>query len=79
MSELGEPDRSPRGKQKEMTRVYVVSDIHTDHAENMEWLERVAAKRQLSEGSGKECDILILAGDVTDNLEVRYSRARSSC
>ncbi|CAI6006901.1 unnamed protein product, partial [Closterium sp. NIES-64] len=71
MSEPDEHDHSPRGKQDhEVTRVYVVSDIHTDHAENMEWVERLAATRQRSEGSGKGRDVLILAGDVTDNLEV---------
>ncbi|CAI7779699.1 unnamed protein product [Closterium sp. NIES-53] len=69
MSEQDEPDRSPRGTQ-EVTRVYVVSDIHTDHAENMEWVERLAATCQRSEGSRKGRDVLILAGDVTDNLEV---------
>ncbi|CAI6000073.1 unnamed protein product [Closterium sp. NIES-65] len=74
MSEPDEHDHSPRGKQDhEVTRVYVVSDIHTDHAENMEWVERLAATRQRSEGSGKGRDVLILAGDVTDNLEVRAS------
>ncbi|CAM6098737.1 unnamed protein product [Calypogeia fissa] len=43
-------------------KVFVVSDVHTDYETNMDWL------RGLSSTLYKE-DILICAGDVTDNLE----------
>ncbi|KAK9811554.1 hypothetical protein WJX72_005803 [[Myrmecia] bisecta] len=43
-------------------RVWAVSDIHTDYKENLEWCQ------QLSDDDYKQ-DVLILAGDVTDNLD----------
>lgn len=42
-------------------RVFAISDIHVDYSENLEWLT------QLSSVDYRQ-DILILAGDVTDNL-----------
>ncbi|KAG6555954.1 hypothetical protein Mapa_001894 [Marchantia paleacea] len=43
-------------------KIYLVSDVHTDHEENLEWI------RNLSPTEYKQ-HTLILAGDVTDNLE----------
>jgi predicted phosphodiesterase len=42
-------------------RVFALSDIHADYHENMAWLQAVPAH-------GAE-DVLILAGDVSDNLD----------
>ena len=46
-----------------MPRVFCVSDIHTDHKENMHWVQ------SLSKDHYKE-DTIILGGDVSDNREV---------
>lgn len=43
-------------------KIYLVSDVHTDHVENLEWI------RNLSPTEYKQ-HTLILAGDVSDNLE----------
>ena len=42
-------------------RVFAVSDIHVDYAENLDWILSLDA-REFSE------DVLILAGDVTDKI-----------
>ena len=44
-------------------RVFALSDIHVDYPENMLWV------LQLSDTEYRQ-DILILAGDVTDDLEL---------
>jgi len=43
-------------------RVFCVSDLHTDHAANLEWC------RALSDQPGYKHDTLIVAGDVTSSL-----------
>ena len=42
-------------------RVFAVSDIHVDYAENLDWILSLDA-REFSE------DVLVLAGDVTDKM-----------
>jgi len=42
-------------------RVFAVSDIHVDYAENLEWILALDEKEYAD-------DILILAGDVTDKM-----------
>lgn len=44
-------------------RVYAISDVHTDYQENRRWID------ELSRVNYKQ-DILILAGDVTDDLNL---------
>lgn len=46
-----------------MTRIFATSDVHIDHPANREWL------RNLSKADYKK-DILILAGDVSDSLDL---------
>ncbi|WP_007960983.1 metallophosphoesterase [Pelosinus fermentans] len=42
-------------------RVFTISDIHVDFAENLYWLNNLSCNDYLN-------DILILAGDITDTL-----------
>ncbi|KPA11997.1 metallophosphoesterase [Candidatus Magnetomorum sp. HK-1] len=44
-------------------RIFAISDIHIDYAENLKWLQN------LSEYDFQD-DILIIAGDITDNIEL---------
>lgn len=44
-------------------KVFAVSDIHVDYEENRRWLSSLSAKDH-------QKDILILAGDVTDDLQL---------
>ncbi|KAL1498917.1 hypothetical protein AB1Y20_013439 [Prymnesium parvum] len=41
--------------------VYAVSDLHTDYAENLAWVDRLCSRRHLR-------DVLLVAGDVSDTL-----------
>ncbi|KAK1257097.1 hypothetical protein QJS04_geneDACA019240 [Acorus gramineus] len=43
-------------------RVFVVSDLHTDYSENMEWVKRLSKKRFKN-------DVLIVAGDVAETYK----------
>ncbi|KAL4546247.1 hypothetical protein Ndes2526B_g05335 [Nannochloris sp. 'desiccata'] len=43
-------------------KVYVISDVHSDHKENMEWVEAHCA------ATSRQSDVLIVAGDVSDDL-----------
>jgi DNA repair exonuclease SbcCD nuclease subunit len=55
-------------------RVWAVSDIHTDYADNLEWLRQLtspggsAASGEAAAESFKQ-DALLLAGDISDSLE----------
>jgi predicted phosphodiesterase len=53
-------------------RVFALSDIHVDYTENMQWLLRL-------EKFDYQDDILILAGDVTDKLELLQEVFDSLC
>jgi len=44
-------------------RVFAISDLHVDYAENLDWIEGAL-------NHSHEQDILILAGDVSDDLEL---------
>ena len=46
-----------------MVRVFAISDIHVDYQENREWLSGLSSVDYLE-------DILILAGDLTDDLQL---------
>ena len=46
-----------------MVRVHAVSDVHTDHASNLAWVEALAGER-----ASLRDDVLLLAGDVSDDL-----------
>ncbi|XP_051133444.1 uncharacterized protein LOC127253066 isoform X2 [Andrographis paniculata] len=43
----------------EGTRVFVVSDLHTDYEENMEWVKRLSDRKTVG-------DVLLVAGDVAE-------------
>ena len=51
---------APRASTQAYRHILAVSDIHTDHALNMQWAERLPTSTR---------DILIVAGDVSDRLE----------
>ncbi|KAK2080575.1 hypothetical protein QBZ16_000429 [Prototheca wickerhamii] len=44
-------------------RVWAVSDLHTDYKDNMAWAEQLCSSRECRQ------DALIVAGDVSDNLD----------
>ena len=46
-----------------MSRVFALSDIHTDYEENANWVRALSV-------SDYQDDILILAGDISDLPEV---------
>lgn len=48
-------------------RVWAVSDIHTDYAQNLEWVRALAAGGGGSV-AGLSRDVLLVAGDVSDDL-----------
>lgn len=50
------------------TRVFVVSDLHTDYPENMEWVRRLAV-RAGAPGAGGGFDALVVAGDVAETRD----------
>jgi Icc-related predicted phosphoesterase len=45
-------------------RVFAVSDLHTDFKENWEYLRKISSRQQYRD------DLLIVAGDIADNLEI---------
>jgi predicted phosphodiesterase len=45
-------------------RVLVLSDLHTDHVENLAWLAN-----RTSQGDFSETDLLVVAGDISHDLE----------
>ncbi|CAN6304733.1 unnamed protein product [Urochloa humidicola] len=49
------------------TRVFVVSDLHTDYPENMDWVRRLPAEVGAGEGDG--VDALVVAGDVAETRD----------
>jgi hypothetical protein len=49
------------------TRVFVVSDLHTDYPENMEWVRRLPA--EVGAGKGEGVDALVVAGDVAETRD----------
>ena len=62
-------------------RVWAVSDIHTDYADNLEWLRQLTSSDGSAAGGGAASgggssdagsfkqDALLLAGDISDSLE----------
>ena len=52
--------------------VYAVSDLHTDHEENLNWVKSLSVQ-EFSK------DVLIVAGDISDSLErLQYSKSKTS-
>uniref|UniRef100_A0A7S3JZH3 Calcineurin-like phosphoesterase domain-containing protein n=1 Tax=Aureoumbra lagunensis TaxID=44058 RepID=A0A7S3JZH3_9STRA len=47
-------------------RLWVLSDLHTDHAQNLVWLK----ERALRENSAHFCDVLLCAGDIASSEKV---------
>ena len=47
-----------------LRHIYAASDLHTDHAANMEWVRALASRGRYRN------DVLICAGDVSDKLQV---------
>ncbi|GAA0159868.1 hypothetical protein LIER_16549 [Lithospermum erythrorhizon] len=50
------------GGESKGLRVFVISDLHTDYAENMSWVRSLSHKRD-------DNDVLIVAGDVAETLK----------
>lgn len=55
--------------------VYAISDLHTDHKENLAWVKQLRlpadeskTSRSSSHPSSQQHDVLIVAGDVSDDL-----------
>ncbi|XP_033633356.1 uncharacterized protein LOC117294918 [Asterias rubens] len=53
-----------------MARIFAISDIHVDHQVNKEWVEDLDSARYIS-------DVLLLAGDATDSLELLETTLKS--
>jgi 3',5'-cyclic AMP phosphodiesterase CpdA len=53
------------------TRVFVVSDLHTDYQENMDWVRRLAAGVGTAPGAAGEgaVNALVVAGDVAETRD----------
>lgn len=62
---------SHHGAEEEL-RVYACSDLHADHAENLQWL-----KEHLKPGVFGPRSVVIVAGDVSDDLRVLRCGMRS--
>ena len=45
------------------SRIFAISDVHTDYAENLEYVRRLSRQTDFKD------DTLICAGDVTDSLD----------
>lgn len=50
---------------KHIDRVFCISDLHTDHVGNIEWL----AKRTATPNFLRENDLIVVAGDISHELE----------
>jgi hypothetical protein len=55
--------------------VYAISDLHTDHKENLAWVKQLRlpaddskTARSSSHPSSQQHNVLIVAGDVSDDL-----------
>ena len=56
--------RLPEEDEEPPPRLWALSDVHTDHGENLDWLKRVCARTDLRR------DGLILAGDVSSRFSI---------
>jgi 3',5'-cyclic AMP phosphodiesterase CpdA len=53
-------------------RIFAISDIHTDHKQNLDWVRKLAGQ-VLPSGLPEYCrlsDVLIVAGDVTHKPDI---------
>lgn len=59
--------------------VYAISDLHTDHLANMEWVKDLPTRKGgpcngATKGAQAEISVLLVAGDVSDDMGLlRYS------
>jgi 3',5'-cyclic AMP phosphodiesterase CpdA len=51
------------------TRVFVVSDLHTDYPDNMEWVRQLPAEVGARRGEEGAVDALVVAGDVAETRD----------
>ncbi|MFZ8957349.1 MAG: metallophosphoesterase, partial [Pseudohongiellaceae bacterium] len=51
-------------------KVFAVSDLHVDYRENLDWIDSLSRDRYRE-------DVLLLAGDVTDDLRLLGSTLRA--
>ena len=58
------PPPPPEAGPEPPPRLWALSDVHTDHGENLDWLKRVCARAEFRR------DGLILAGDVSSRFSV---------
>ena len=56
--------RLPEEDEEPPPRLWALSDVHTDHSENLDWLKRVCARTDLRR------DGLILSGDVSSRFSI---------
>eukprot|EP00979_Chaetoceros_neogracilis_P012448 scaffold3310_cov283-Chaetoceros_neogracile.AAC.30 len=51
----------------DIEKIYIISDLHTDNAENLEWLKLRCASKLTKQTPGDD-DCLIIAGDISHEL-----------
>jgi len=50
---------------KDVKRIFCLSDLHTDHVANLEWLQK-----RMQDGEWKESDLLVVAGDISHDFDI---------
>jgi hypothetical protein len=50
--------------------LYAISDLHTDYAANMEWVQQLDMTSRGSSSSSSSSSVLIVAGDVSDDIGI---------
>jgi hypothetical protein len=66
------PSSSSSSPSSPPPRVFVLSDIHTDYSENLEWVDSLSSTEF-------QHDAVILAGDVSDAIDVLETTLRWGC
>lgn len=49
-------------------QVYAISDLHTDYADNLAWVQQLPAANGLPGVDPNVTSVLLVAGDLSDNL-----------
>jgi len=65
-------------------RVFCLSDLHTDHVDNQNWLRNRMQKHHDSKTDWRPSDLLVIAGDISHEMDVlteslRYLRETAGC